>query len=121
MGLCILDRLQGVSQDLYSVARSQNADRCVKDALRREAVAGNVDDEDGAGGAILSPLIPNQAVWLRKARRLLLGQEALMVQGVYDFDTKDLVLSQSKMRGLAGQAMCCASTIPCLVAQDVFW
>jgi len=44
-----------------------------------------------------------------------------MVQGVYDFDTKSPVLSQKQMRELAGQAMCCASTIPCLIATDACW
>lgn len=95
-------------------ARSQNADRSAKDAVRREQKAWTADF-----GSVLAPIIPGGTIWLRKERRFMIGQEVLMVQGVYEGPFGNM--SQSEMKEIAGQAMCCGSTIPALVATDVFW
>ena len=100
--------------DLYLVATSQNADRSAKNCIRGEATA-SAKGEDPS----LSPLIPAGSVWLRLEKLFFLGQEHAMIQGLYGFGKTSSI--QKQMKELVGQDMCCASTIPCLCATDVFW
>ena len=90
------------------------ADRSAKDAVRRE-----IKSKSAEFGSVLGPIIPGGTIWLRIEKRLLLGQEVLMIQGVYagPFGT----MTQKNMKEMAGQAMCCGSTICALVATDAFW
>ena len=54
------------------------ADRSAKDAVRRE-----IKSKSAEFGSVLGPIIPGGTIWLRIEKRLLLGQEVLMIQGIY--------------------------------------
>ena len=90
------------------------ADRSAKDAVRREAKSKTAEF-----GSVLGPIIPGGTIWLRCEQRLLLGQEVLMIQGIYEGPFGRM--SQTNMKDMAGQAMCAGSTIPALVATDSYW
>ena len=90
------------------------ADRSAKEALRRETKSKSADF-----GSVLAPIIPGGTIWLRCEKRLLLGQEVLMIHGKFNGPFQNM--SQKNMKEMAGQAMCSASTIPAFVATDAYW
>ena len=94
------------------MARSQTAERTASHSIERAlSDAANND----LAGASCPTITPSGVFWLRKAKRRMLGEERMAIQGIVHYSRE---LNQYKLNHLAGEAMNAASTIPTIVSAE---
>ena len=96
----------------FADARSQAADRVLKDAIRRCQTGDALADAQTATPAAT----PGGKLWDRKRARLLLSAERPALQGVWLSNADGCLLSDAREREVVGQAMAAGSLIPMIVA-----
>ena len=96
------------------MARSQNADRTAMQSIDYSNLLALAVNNDLAGSACPT-LTPSGCFWLRKAKRIMLGEERLAMQGIVHY-SRDL--TQHRLSHLAGEAMCAGSSTPTIISAE---
>ena len=90
------------------MARSQTAERTAIHSIE-QALSHGVNN--ALAGASCPTITPSGQFWLRKAKRIMLAEERLAIQGIVHY-------SRNKLNHLAGEAMSAASSIPTIVSAE---
>ena len=94
------------------MARSQSGERTAIQSIE-QAVSHGVNND--LAGASCPTITPSGCFWLRKAKRIMLGEERLAMQGIVHYSRE---LSQHRLSHLAGEAMCAGSSIPTIISAE---
>ena len=94
------------------MARSQTAERTAIHSIEQ---ALSIGENNALAGASCPTITPSGQFWLRKAKRIMLAEERLAIQGIVHYSRE---LNQNKLNHLAGEAMSAASSIPTIVSAE---